>query len=61
MIATPASVADVPPTIFRANSSRARPVFSGATTEVNCRPATSPTIRRATGLTQRMMPFTSIR
>ena len=35
-------------------------VSSGATTEVNCRPVTSPTTRLPAGLTQRMIPWLSI-
>ena len=48
------------PAIFLANTSRARRVSSGAQTEVNCRPLTSPTTLRAAGLTQRMIPYLSI-
>jgi hypothetical protein len=41
-----ASVAAVVPSTFRENSSRARRLSSGATTEVKWRPRTSPTRRR---------------
>ena len=44
------------PAMFRAKTSRDRRVSSGATTEVNCRPRTSPTSRRAAGFNQRMIP-----
>jgi hypothetical protein len=45
---------------FLAYSCCARLFSSGATTEVNCLPRTSPTIRIAAGLTQRMIPWSSI-
>jgi hypothetical protein len=48
------------PEIFRANASFARRVSSAETTEVNCRPRTSPTRRCPAGLTHRMMPWRSI-
>ena len=43
-----------------AKCSRARRVSSGATTDVNWRPRTSPTRRRAAGLIQRMTPVGSM-
>jgi hypothetical protein len=51
-----ASVTFEVPMILRANSSFARRVSSGATTLVNCRPPTSPTMFRAARFTQRMTP-----
>jgi hypothetical protein len=46
--------------IFRANSSRARRVSSGATTEVNWRPRASPTMLLAARFNQRMTPAESM-
>ena len=54
-----ASVAAEVPSTFRVNSSRARRLSSGATTEVNRRPRTSPTSRSAAGLIQRTTPVVS--
>jgi hypothetical protein len=48
------------PTTLRANSSRARCVSSGATTDANCLPRTLPTIFSAAGFSQRMMPLVSM-
>jgi hypothetical protein len=47
MTATEAFVTGAFPRNLRARSSRARRVSSGATTDVNCLPTWSPTIRRA--------------
>jgi hypothetical protein len=54
-----ASVTDALPATFRANISRERRLVSGATTDVNFRPRTSPTSRSAAGLIQRMTPVVS--
>ena len=54
-----ASVAGEVPSTFRENSSRARRLSSGATTEVKWRPQTSPTSRSAAGLIQRTTPVVS--
>jgi len=54
------SVTTLFPTTFWAKTSRALRRSSGATTEVNWRPRTSPTIRRPAGFTQRMIPDASI-
>ena len=53
------SVTETAPMILRVKSSRARCVSSGATTEVKCRPRTSPTSSIAAGLTQRITPAVS--
>jgi hypothetical protein len=54
-----ASVAEAVPSTFRENSSRARRLSSGATTEVNWRPRTAPTSRSAAGLIHRTIPVVS--
>ncbi len=54
-----ASVAGEVPSTFRENSSRARRLSSGATTEVKWRPRTSPTSRSAAALIHRTMPVES--
>ena len=45
--------------ILLVKNSRVRWVSSGATTEVKCRPRTSPTSSIAAGLTQRTTPVLS--
>src|SRR5262245_46447839 len=57
---TSAFVTGAVPAIFCAKSSRARRRSSGAQTEVNCCPRTSPTISNAAWLTQRITPAESI-
>ena len=57
---TAASVTVSAPITFRAKSSLARRVSSGATTDVNWDPRTSPTMLRAAAFNQRTTPVGSM-
>jgi hypothetical protein len=58
-VSSTSSVTGALPATFRANISCELRLESGATTEANFRPRTSPTSRSAAGLSQRITPDVS--